>query len=153
MWTALVHIHVAVPVQSVNMCYLDYVLGLLISRYLLCFLRAPCTAEVITTIKITPFNSSSFYRKQPFASCITRILQHIILFTIVITQHRLKFHAIAVLWLNAGFDIQCIYENCITSGSKCMYLNCLPDSEVLAVIIGDGVPSPTDVLAVTEQSY
>ena len=36
-----------------------------------------------------------------------------------------------------------------TSGSNGKYLNCLPDSEVVVVIIDDGVPSPTDVLAVT----
>ena len=39
-----------------------------------------------------------------------------------------------------------MHENFFISGNNCMYL---PDSEVLVVIIGDGVPSPTDVLAVT----
>ena len=105
------------------------------------------TDGVITTIKITPFNC---YRKKSFAHCITSIQEHIILFTrIAFKQHRFKLQAIAVLWLDAGFDMHGIYENFITSGSNCMYLNCLPDSEVLVVIIDDGVPSPTDVLAVT----
>ena len=42
-----------------------------------------------------------------------------------------------------------MHENFFISGKNCLYINNLPDSEVLVVIIDDGVPSPTDVLAVT----
>ena len=42
-----------------------------------------------------------------------------------------------------------MHEHFFISCNNCMYINYLPDSEVLVVIIGDGVPSPTDVLAVT----